>query len=209
MVRDPWYKGVFLFLLGFAEVQSGNFEDGLYAGQKALDFLVKAGDVYYEGLCSSLVLARAALGTGRYQDAERFFRRSLTYFESIDDQFEIAQTRRDLSELYALMADYGAAIQTCRDSMRHYAHMGQTGHVISTLRLIARVNELQGKWRQAVELLALTVDHPDALPVDKLQARSTLDRLSALLPGPEFSSAYERGQMLTLETVITKLLQDA
>ena len=52
-VRDPWYMGVFLFLLGFAEVQSGNFEDGLYAGQKALDFLVKAGDVYYEGLCSS------------------------------------------------------------------------------------------------------------------------------------------------------------
>ena len=206
--RDPWHIGIFLFLIGFAEVQSDNFEEGRRTGEEALSYLVKAGDVYYEGLCSSLVLAHAALGTGRYADAERFYLAGLTYFESIDDQFEIAQTRRDLSELYALMADYGAALQTCRESMRHYTRMGQTGHVLSNIRFIARVNELQSNWIQAVELLAFIVDHPDTLPVDKLQARSALDRLGTLLPYPEFSSACERGQVLTLEAVTAKLLRD-
>ena len=114
LIPDPWYRGPCLFLLGMAEVQLGNYDDGLRAGEEALDYLGKAGDAYYQGLCSSLVLGRAALRIGRYTEAKQFYLRSLAYFESIHDHFEIAQANRDLSEVYAFTKEYDASKRACK-----------------------------------------------------------------------------------------------
>jgi tetratricopeptide (TPR) repeat protein len=180
----------------------------LRAGEEALDYLGKAGDAYYQGLCSSLVLGRAALRTGRYTDAKQAYLRSLTYFESILDRFEIAQAQRDISEVYAFLKEYDAARRAYQDSLRYYAKVGQTGFVISDLRSVSQIALLQGEHSLAVKLLALMMNHPDTMPVDMDQAQAALNHLRTHLPKEEFSAAYERGKALSLETVVSDLLQN-
>jgi predicted ATPase/DNA-binding CsgD family transcriptional regulator len=207
-IGDPWYVGPCLFLLGLAAVHLGEYEEAYRAGEEALQYLEQAGDSYYQGLCCGIVLGRAALGMGQYEEAKQSYLRSIAYFESFNDPFEIAQSNRDLSEVYALTKDYDAAKRASQNSLRYYAKAGQTGFLISNLRPVARMFEMQAEYTCAVERLALLVNHPGTLPVDRQQAEATLARLRTSLSAEDFSGAYERGKALNLGEVVAELLQD-
>ena len=207
-IHDPWYMGPCLFLLGMAEVHLGHYDAALHAGVAALDYLGQVGDAYYRGLCSSMVLGQAALRTGRYEDAKQAYLRSLTYFESIHDHFEIAQAQRDLSEVYVFTEEYDAARHAYQDSLRYYTKAGQTGFVLSNLRSVSKLAEIQGEHQRTVELLALMVNHRETLPGDLHQAQAALGHLQTQLSKEEFSAAYECGKVLNLKTVVSRLLRD-
>ncbi len=205
---DPWYVGTLKFLQGIASVLLGEYEDAYRTGEEALDYLDKAHDSFYQGLCCGLVLGKTAFRLGRYEEAKQYYLRSVQCFEKFDNGFERAQSNRELSEVLALLQEYDAAEQAYQSSMSYYVKVGPQAYVLANLQSVSRLYEMQGQYTRAVELLALLINHPVTMPYDKPSAQVVLNSLRANLSMEEFSLAYERGKMLDLNAVVAELLQD-
>ena len=143
---------------------------------------------------------------GQYTEAKRYYLRSIACFESIRHHDEIALSKRELSEVYALSLEYDYAKRAYQDSLRYYVKAGPAAFLIENLRSIAILFEMQGEYARAVEMLALLIHHPATFSSDIPPAETIVDRLHTHLPSTEFSTAYERGTALNLEAVVAELL---
>jgi predicted ATPase/DNA-binding CsgD family transcriptional regulator len=203
---DPWYVGTLEFLLGLANVHLGQYEEAYRAGEAALQYLEQADDSYYQGLCCGPVLGQTALRLRHYEEAKQYLLRSISCFQRFDDAFEVAQSNRDLSEVCALLKEFDAAKRAYQSSLHYFAKAGQTGQLIANLRSVARMFEMQGDYMNAIEMLALLVNHPATFSYHIPPAQVALTRLRANIDGEDFAEAYERGKRLDLEAVVAQLL---
>lgn len=154
------------------------------------------------------MLERSALQMGYLENAKQFYLRSLAYFESIQDEFEIAQAKHNLSEVYVFTREFDVARQTCKHSLQYYVKVGQSPFIISSLQVKSKIVELQGEYESAVELLALIENHPETLPVDTHQAHIALEQLRAQMSEYDFVTTYNRSKVLNSAEVVTSILYD-
>src|SRR5258708_5851444 len=198
-----------LISLGEPSASCAHFPSAHRVGEEALQFLEKAHDSFFHGVCCGLVLGKAALRAGHYEEAKQYYLRSVNCFKRLKAPFEEAQSNRELGEVYALLKEYDSAKQAYQSSMGYYAKAGPQAFVIGNLQAVSRVFEMQGQYARAVELLALLSHHPAAFKTDIHFSEATLADLRATLSAEDFRAAYERGKALDLEVVVAELLQDA
>ena len=107
-----------------------------------------------------IVLGHAALARGEYEEARGFYLRCLEISEKIGFHYAIQTSSKYLGKVALSLGNIAEAEKYLLQSLRITKEIGFVRDIINLLYEFARLRVAQNNPEQAVELLALVIQHP-------------------------------------------------
>jgi tetratricopeptide (TPR) repeat protein len=215
-IGDRWGETVSLNFTAVALIGQRKLAEAREKIDRALQIFDQEIGEYFGLSWTALVRGRVALGQGAYAEAKPFYDRSLKAALALDYRRTIQQSYDNLGDVAFYLDELDQAEQYFRLSLEISEKTGQTREMLGTLYDLARVRFAQGKPVEAIELLAVVLHHPVSnlpllLRTEETVLQEVAERLRAKLEAdlePEiYQAAWNKGQILPLETVVTGLLR--
>ena len=111
------------------------------------------------------------------------------------------------------MGKIAEAQEYLKESLRITKEIGFVRYIINLCYEYARLYATQGKIEQAVELLALVIQHPTSELYRMLEgrmqdsAKDLLAKLEGELSQEAFTEAIHRGQLFVMDAVVADLIE--
>jgi predicted ATPase/DNA-binding CsgD family transcriptional regulator len=160
-----------------------------------------------------LGLGHAAFGLGEYAEAKDYFLRSLSKAEELGYRWAIANSLKYVGWAALAMDEIAEAKGYFVQSLRIADEIGLGREMVNLMYEFARVRVAEGNSERAVELLALTLQHP-ASHQARLGSGPIRDSMQALLAtleaklSPEiYAAASSRGATLELDEAVVDILR--
>ncbi len=213
---DQWIPGNSLTYTATALLYQGK----LVEAQQVSDEIIQkhtqgfGNDVGF--VWAALVRGQAALTQGHYAEAKPFFERGIEVAQRINYRRPLQQAYDNLGDAAFFLAEYAQAERCFRRSLEISEEIDQTREMLCAMCDLARVWAAQGRKAEAVELTAVILAHPlrHLVPLLRLERAAfgeTAERLRANLEAelePDvYQAAWQRAQLLTLETAVAQLLR--
>jgi predicted ATPase/DNA-binding CsgD family transcriptional regulator len=151
-----------------------------------------------------IALGHVALVQGELARAQDHYRRTLVIARECGFYYGIQTGGKYLAKVTLSLGDIEQAEGYLMDCLAITREVGFTRDIVNLLGECARLRAAQGRWEQAVELLAVVLAHPVNAqrlvegPIDA-NARTQLAELAAALPEDRYQAALARGRAMTLE----------
>jgi tetratricopeptide (TPR) repeat protein len=175
------------------------------------------GPLNYMGLVwAALMRGQASLIQGNYAEAQPFFERGLKAAQRLNYRRPLQQCYDNLGDTAFYLAEFNQAEHYFLRSLEISEEIDQAREMVGAVYDLARVWAAQGKKSEALELVALILQHPlrNLTPILRIErptfseaAERLRARLEADLAPDVYQAAWQRGQTLTLETVVAGLLR--
>jgi tetratricopeptide (TPR) repeat protein len=137
--------------------------------------------------------------------AKGYYQESLSLAREIDHRSGLASCLNNLGQLNILLGELQDAQKCLHEALLGSVAIGAVPLTLEALVGIAHQQIEVGQYESAAELLGLVLNHT-ALEMDvQGEAESVLGRLETNLTTEQIENAMERGKILELDDVVTKL----
>ena len=211
-IGDKWLMAFVLFAPGMNALMLGNYAEAQRLAKSSLELYEEIGDVFGSTM-PMIILGHVALARKEYKSAKEFYLRCLKIAQQTGFNYSTQTSSKYLAKVSLLMGDY---VETEKYLVQCLALSKEVRFVRDILNLLyefARLKEAQNDLEEAVELLALVIDHPTSNQIRWLEgrirdsAKVLLNTLEVELSPEAYSAALERGQGLDLDDVVHNLLK--
>jgi predicted ATPase/DNA-binding SARP family transcriptional activator len=215
-IGDRWAETVSLNFIAIALMDQHKLTEAQEKIDRALQIFGQELGEYFGLTWAALIRGRIALAQGAYAEAKSFYERSLQAAQALNYRRTTQQAYDNLGDVAFYLGEIDQAERYFRLSLEITEETGQTREMLATLYDLARVWAAQGKKAEAVELLAVVLNHPlSNLPLLLRTEDTTLKeaaerlkaRLEADLKPESYQAAWARGLTRQLEAVVAALLR--
>ena len=209
-IGDKWLTAFALFAPGMNALMLGNYADAQRLARTALDLYEEIVDVIGSTM-AMIILGHVALACEEYKSAKEFYLRCLKISQRTGFNYSIQTSSKYLAKVSFLMSDYIETETYLVQCLTLSKEVRFVRDVINLLYEFARLEASQNNLEEAVELLALVIDHPTSNQNRWLEgrirdsAKDLLAKLEARLPPEIYSAALERGRDLVLDDIVNEL----
>ena len=162
-----------------------------------------------------VTLGHATSALGEHERAREIYLRCLRASEAVGHRWGTANACKYLGQMALSLNETAEAEAYYLRSLRIVDDIGLGRDTANLLYDLARVRVAEDNLEQAVELLAVVLQHP-ASHLHRLgggsirdSAKDLLTKLKAMLSAETYAAALERGQALELHTIVMELLGGA
>ncbi len=206
-LAEPRSTRGFLYWLGIAAIELGDYEAAKRFGEEALSIAETSGALGDIATISSWVLSRAALALGNYAEAKRLAEQAVTLFEEAGYFWGSATNFGRLGDIAVALHEFDEARYYYQQHLRMFAGAGgPTPQTLESLLHFARLFIAQGKHERAAEVLAFALQHPASYRISRDEAGQLLAQVQQEMPADVFAAACKRGESLGFEGVVADLL---
>lgn len=152
-------------------------------------------------------LGVAAYHLGHLAEAKDFYQQALAVHQETGFQLGITIALDNIGSVAYQMGDYREASSFLRRALFESVESNLDFMILDVLVWIAGLRWREGKPTQALELLALPLNHPATDRETLIPAQKLLDEISAGLPKQTVSDALTRGKKSKLEEVAATILE--
>ncbi|MFC2053571.1 LuxR C-terminal-related transcriptional regulator [Chloroflexota bacterium] len=208
---DKWLLTLSLFAASMGALLKEDYAEARRLAESNLNLNEEIGDVIGSTL-PLIVLGHAALASGKYEEARGFYLRCLKISQEIGFHYAIQTSSKYLGKVALSIGKIAEAEYYLLLSLRITKEIGFVRDIINLLYEFARLRVAQDNLEQAVELLALVLQHPASHQTRMHEgrirdsAKVLLAELEDELPHETYTAALERGQELELDGVIADLV---
>jgi tetratricopeptide (TPR) repeat protein len=165
---------------------------------------------------AALVRGQLALSCGEYAVAKSYYERSLKAAQALNYRRTTQQSYDNLGDVAFHLRNVEQAEKYFRQSLEVSEETGQTREMLGTLYDLARVKIAQEKKAEAVELVAVVLNHPLSslqlfLRTSPIVLREAAEQLRASveseLPPEDYQAAWAQGSALPFEAVVADLIK--
>ncbi len=215
-IGDRWGETVALNFMAVALISQHRLAEAREKIDRALQIFSQEIGEYFGLSWAALVRGRVALGEGAYLEAKPLYDRSLKAAQVLNYRRTIQQSYDNLGDIALYLGELEQAEQYFRLSLEISEETGQIREMLGTLYDVARVRNAQGKKAEAVQLLAVVLNHPlrelaSLLRTERNILSEAAEQLRVSLETELelgiFEAAWRRGEKLPLETAVTELLR--
>jgi len=210
-IDDKWLTAFMLFAPGMNALMMGNYAEAQRLAEYTLDLCEELGDVIMSTMPMS-ILGHVALAREEYDRAKGMYLRCLKISQGTGFNYSKQTSSKYLAKVSFLMGDYAEAEKYLIQCLTLSKESGFVRDLVNLLYEFARIKAAQNDLDEAVELLALVIDHPTSNQTRWLEgrirdsARGLLAELEEKLPPETCQAALERGRALDLEEIVTYLI---
>jgi tetratricopeptide (TPR) repeat protein len=208
---DKWLIAFGLFAAGMVALIEGDYVEARRLAEWNLTLYEEIGDVSGSTM-PLIVLGHAALARGEYESAREYYLRCMKLSEEVGFHFSIQTSSKYLGKVALSMGNNTEAENYLLQCLAITEEIGFVRDIINLLYEFARLRVAQKYSEEAVELLALVIEHPASDQSRWLEgrirdsAKGLLTKLEGELPREIYTAALERGQELKLEDVVADLI---
>jgi tetratricopeptide (TPR) repeat protein len=215
-MNDPWVEATSLNFQAVALIAQRKLAEAREKSDSAIQKFGQEIGEYFGLTWAASIRGQVAMAQGAYAEAKLFYERSLEAAKVLNYRRTTQQAFDNLGDVAYHLGEIEQAEQYFRLSLEVSGETGQTREMLATLHDLATVWAAQGKKIEAVELLAIVLHHPlSNLPLllrtENTPLREAAQRLQASLKGElsseDYTTAWSRGQTLTLESAVAGLLR--
>jgi tetratricopeptide (TPR) repeat protein len=210
-LNDQWLSAYILYGASMDALRANNYEEAERYAVKNLAMIEEIGDEF-GSIPPMIALGHVALAREAYEDANDHYLRCLEVSEEIGHYFGIQTACKYLGKVAIIMGDAAKAEGYLVRSLILTKEIGFVRDMINLLCEFARLQVAEDQFEQAVELLALVIQHPSSQsprifegPIRE-SAEELLAQLEDELPTETIAAAVERGRALDLDEVVGDLL---
>ena len=210
-IGDKWLIALVLFAPGMNALILGKYAEAQRLAESSLELYEEIGDVFGSTMPMT-ILGHVALGREEYESAKQFYLRCLKISQRTGFNYSLQTSSKYLAKVSFLMSDYVEAEKYLIQCLTLSKEVRFIRDVINLLYEFARLKAAQNYLEEAVELLALVIEHPTSNQTRWLEgrirdsAKGLLAKLEAELAPEIYSAALERGQKLELDDVVADLI---
>jgi hypothetical protein len=154
------------------------------------------------------------MGGVKREEAKRLLLEGVAIFREIDDHWGLTTTLNQLGQSCCALAEYEASWQYLIESLQIAYQSSLVPIVLETLinlaDLLAQAQSSQWGLNdpqiEAVEILALVINHPASEQATKDRAIRLLAEREQALPADAIATAIRRSRSRTLEATVTEIL---
>jgi predicted ATPase/class 3 adenylate cyclase len=210
-----WERGWALIWWAYVLVLQGQLDEALRTGKEALAIFERLGNPFGSSAASGFSLASIALLIGDINAAKVYFLRGMQAAEEINYLLLLQRTCDGLGMLALMEKDPEQAQPFFLKSLRISQECGQTREMLSSLLDLTDVYIAQGNLDDALELLAVVLNHPaseqSTLNLNRPgRLRDAAEQLRAeiesQLDQSHYQSAWKSGLTQRLADVVTQIL---
>jgi tetratricopeptide (TPR) repeat protein len=189
-----------------------DFSEARRLAEIDLKLFQEIGDVI-ESSIPLIVLGHVALALGELEEARGYYLRCLEISQETDFHYAIQTATKYLAKVSISIGEIAKAEGYLYESLRITRDIGFVRDIINLFYEYARLYTVQGKTEQAVELLALVIQHPASELYRMLEgrirtsAKDLLAKLEGELSHQAFAEAVHRGQSLEIDAVVADLME--
>jgi predicted ATPase/DNA-binding SARP family transcriptional activator len=211
-LEDEWLLAFTLFAASMAALLNEDYAEAERFAESNLKRYEEVGDVIGSTM-PPIVLGHVALARKDYEKARGWYLRCYTVAEQVGFHYSTQTSSKYLGKVAVSMGDTAEAEKYLRRGLTITREIGFVRDIINLLYEVARLRVTQDKPEEAVELLALVLEHPASLLTRWLEgrisdnAKELLAKLEKDLPPETYTAALAQGQVMDLDTVVTGLLQ--
>lgn len=211
---DKWLVAFSLYPLSLVTLQQQDHAEARRLAESSLKINEEIGNPSGSTL-PLLVLGHVALALGEYTEAKEYYLRCLRTAEEVGYRWAIQVSTKYLGHVALSMDEIAEAEAHFLQSLKIAEEIGLGRDTVGLLYELAGVWVAEGRFEQAVELLALVLQHPAshqarlALERGRIRdsAQSLLATLKAELSPETFTAALQCGQALELDAVVAEILE--
>jgi tetratricopeptide (TPR) repeat protein len=174
--------------------------------------LAIATEINHGGLMAAAQsnLGEVTAQLGSYREAYAQKQEALAQARAAGDRQVIIRTLFDLALVILDLPDHsGPPAQTyLHEGLQIARQIGATPQILAGLCVQARLHVQAAAPVEAAELLGLVLAHPASESATKEQAQALLDRLTAVLPAPEWEAAMARGTATAWPDAVRAIVGD-
>jgi predicted ATPase/DNA-binding CsgD family transcriptional regulator len=210
-IDDKWLIAYALFPVSWVALVKEDYAEARRIAESSLILKEEIGDVIGSTL-SLLGLGRVALARGEHEEARGFFQRCLKKSEETGYHYTLQNSSKYLGKVALSMGNIAEAEHYLVRSLTISGEIGLVRDIVNLLYEFACLRVAQNHTTQAVELLALVLQHPASYQARLLEgrirdsAKDLLAKLADELPQETYTAALERGQELEVDGVVAELL---
>ena len=210
-INEKWLTAFALFSPGMVALILRNDVEAQRLAKSAMSLFEEIGDVIGSTM-PLIILGHVALAREEYKSAKEFYLRCLKIAQSTGFNYSLQTSSKYLAKVSFLMGDYVESEKYLVQCIVLSKEVGFVRDVINLLYEFARQRAAQNNLEEAVELLALVIEHPTSNQTRWLEgrirdsAKSLLAELETELPPETYMAALERGRRLDLENVVNDLI---
>ncbi|NIS79274.1 MAG: AAA family ATPase [Anaerolineales bacterium] len=208
---DKWLLAFTLFAAGMVALIEGDYGEAMRLAETNLNLYEEIGDASGSTM-PLIVMGHAALARGKHEEARELYLRCLHLSEEVDFHYSIQTATKYLAKVAISVGKYAEAERYLHQSLALTKEIGFVRDIVNLLYEYARLRVAQENSEQAVELLALVVQHPASNQTRWLEgrirdsAKNLLANLEDELSPEAYSAALERGQELELDEIVADLV---
>jgi predicted ATPase/DNA-binding CsgD family transcriptional regulator len=210
-VGDPWLIAFALYAAGLAAISNDNYSMAKEFAEKQLALGEEIGSAV-DLTTPLIVLGHAALGLGDLEKAREYYRRCLEISEKSQFYYAIQTSSKYLAKVSLTLGKLEEAWRYLRQSLKISSETGFVRDMVNLVYECARFYAARGEIEQAVDLLALVIQHPASDRFRMLDGRirdsaeGLMDRLEGDLTPDAFRSAQAQGRARDLDETVNWLL---
>jgi predicted ATPase len=210
-----WERGWALIWWAYVLVLQGQLDEALRTGKEALAIFERLGNPFGSSAASGFSLATIALLVGDLHAAKAYFLGGMQAAEEINYLLLLQRTCDGLGMIALMEKDPGQAQPFFLKSLRISQECGQTREMLSSLLDLTDVYIAQGNLDDALELLAVVLNHPaseqSTLNLNRPgrlrdAAEKLRSKIESQLDQSLYQSAWERGQRQRLADAVAQIL---
>ncbi len=211
-LSHEWWEAACWSWFGHAYVAAQSLDEAHRYAEMADEMAGQTGDPWLS-FFPSQALAQIATLQDDYLVAKERFQLALEAAQSINFKRGMGYTNSNLGGVSYMLEEFVEAEHYHLQSLRISNEIGQLRELLGDIYGIARVWAVSGKESEAVELLAVVLQHP-ASEQHLLTTPSTIQHqaeqlraeLEMTLPPEEYATAWKSGENLELEAMVAELL---
>ena len=210
---EVWERGFALIWSAWSLLMQGQLDEGLKPGREALAIFEKLEEPFGTSVASGVILAAITMAIGDIGAAKAYCLRGMQAAEEINYLRLLQRTYDGLGTAAFLEHDVQQAQQFFIKSLRISQECGQTREMLSSILDLATVHMAQGNLAEAIQFLAIVLNHPASGQNSLNRAQFMRDDAEKLRAQIEtqmdptlYQSAWETGQRQRLADVVTQIL---
>jgi tetratricopeptide (TPR) repeat protein len=211
-VEDDWWIALSLNTLASASLTARVLKDARHYAEQALIKWERIGD-RWGMIWPGTVLAKLAAMEGNYVEEQERYQFVLAAAQSINFKRGLQYTLSSLGYVRFRLGSYSEAEDYYLQSLGISDETGQTREMLATLYDLAQLRAAMGEAGEAVELLAIILQHPGRFQHGLYRQVSIEESAQALrneledrLAPETFSAAFMRGTERDLQSAVDEML---
>jgi predicted ATPase/DNA-binding CsgD family transcriptional regulator len=209
---DQWLIAYSMWAFNLSLFIKRDFSRAREIAEKNLQMVTEIGDEISATL-PLISLGHAAFGLGDYEKAKEHYSHCLELSRKTGFHYSMQTSSKYLGKVNLILGNLDEANRYILECLAATNEVGFVRDVINLLADYAGLLAARGKLVEAVELLALVLEHPASNDFRMLEGRirdtagELLEVLRFQLTAEEFDSALKRGQELLLENVVSEIIK--
>ena len=211
-LEDKWLLAFMLFGLSLVNVIQEDYEKARELAEQELSLFEELGDEI-GSTTPLIVLGHVSFALGELEKARAYYQRCLNISQKSSFYYSIQTSTKYLGKVSLALSELDVAEKYLVQSLRITHETGFIRDIVNLIYEFARLSYGRGNPEEAVQLLALVIEHPASETFRMLEgqirdsALKLLDEIKAKLPQDIFQQNQAEGRELDIEQVVSQFLE--